>query len=888
MTTTTLQKERQRSRCSHIFKTTVSMLVFIASLGTWQSAKAQTQFYDDAITLTSQQTGGSVQTTNYAGLALDAPYTGYASLNKASSGTANPSLGTFDLNGTSQLNLTGGSIVADPPPAKRSMTYTITAARAKYRVYVKNTTAPSFSAITLPDAGGFGGNPANGEMYSNTTANIDLLNGLTVGGTYVLEVVFETDTRSSTNVTNTDADPGSTSYQAEFTLNAPPAPTLKGTAVYVTPNTGPNAGTQLTYTVNSSTPPPPPAFAGANLGGSGVAYDINTGQLALNGGMAMTTEAGTSTVTNATLYYRVRQQGTGGGAFSFITLSQTSNTNGSRTFSANNSTVNLINSTSITGSYSVDIYYQASGTSNSGNFTLLDNNNGSYYTASFTVNGTSIPSTTWTGGLNDNWFENGNWSNGIPTAGTNVTIANLGTGTTNPYPRIFANTTYVYTNASNQSTTINNSNSGLALARNLVMAGNSLADASKLGLVVGTLNVGGDFDNRYNSFTASDGTTTAFVGTNQTISGGTFANVTISGGGVKSLQTTMNVTSDLTFVSGFLVTDTTQPIISIVNLNDRAAINSNLGGRLIAETDDSYLRGLVTITHRTITLGTEDTFGNIGMSLTYSNNNPGEVTIARNTVQAYAPGNGAASGIRRIFDVSQPAAGSTTTITASIRFSYLDSETKNLGANGNINIDENDLALFVTTNKGNTFTNLGRTSINTSTNNLILDGVTAFAIPTTTFTLGDRTNPLPVELVAFDAKRSGANALITWATASERNSAGFEVQVSTDGLSFNNPKLQTASNTDLKKGAVYLFEDVAAGVDATLRIDSLVGGATVTKIDDNTKGLGYKNALQPEVKSGNIIGRSYAVFTINFLKEGTTVPMPMQSVNATALDIDGN
>ena len=362
-----------------------------------------------------------------------------------------------------------------------------------------------------------------------------------------------------------------------------------------------------------------------------------------------------------------------------------------------------------------------------------------------------------------------------------------------------------------QQTTINNSNSGQAVARNIVMEGTSLSDASKLGLVVGTLNVGGDFDNRYDSFGASDGTVTAFVGTNQTISGGTFASVSISGGGVKSLQTTMNVTSDLTFgSSGILATDITQPIISKVVLNDVANINGNLGGRLLMETDNAYLRGLVTITHRTITLNQEDTFGGIGMALTYSNTNPGEVTIARNTVATYSPGNGAASGIRRIFDVTQPAASASATLTARVRFIYLDIETKNLGANGNVNIDENELALFVTTNKGNTFTNLGRTSINTTTNNLILDGVTTFSLPTTTFTLGDRTNPLPVELIAFDAKRAGANALITWATASERNSAGFEVQVSTDGATFGKLAFVASGSANSAVNQQYSYTDTEA------------------------------------------------------------------------------
>jgi hypothetical protein len=809
MITTTLQKERQRNRRSRIFQAIVPMLAFLVSLGTWQSAKAQTvQFFNDAINLTVQQTGGNTLPVGYAGKArsADAPYNSYTKLGNAATGVANPQLGTFDLVNTSQLTLSGGSLVIRPLPDDDGDLYAVTAARLQYRVYLKTaTTLPAFTALPFPTATPVSA-PAGATRYSGASSS-NLLSGLSVGGQYVIEVRFEVATSSPINGNNLDTDTqGASTYQAEFTLTAPPAPTLKGTAVYVTPNAGPNANTQLTYSVNATTTPPP-AFVGANLGGAGVTYDINTGQLTLNGGMATTTEAGTSNVTNVVLNYRVRLQGTGGAGFTAINLSQTNNSNGTRTFGTNSSTINLINAASITGSYSVDVYYVASGTNSNGNFTIQDGSPTTPYTATFTVTGTAIPSTTWTGGLNDNWFENANWSNGVPTAGTNVTIANLGTGSINPYPRIFCNTTYVYTNSSNQqTTTINNGNSGLALARNLTMAGNSQSDASKLGLVVGTLNVGGDFDNRYGSFGASDGTTTAFIGTNQTISGGIFANVSIEGGGVKSLQASMTITSDLIFVNGLLATDVTQPLISIVTLNDRSLINGNLGGRLVTESDNAYLRGLVTITHRTITLGTEDTFGNIGLALTYSTA-PGEVTITRNTAAAYAPGNGVASGVRRIFDVSQPAADPSSVLRASVRFSYLDNETKNLGANGNININESDLTLYVTTNKGNTFTDLGRTSINTGTNNLIDNNVTAFAIPATTFTLGDRTNPLPVELTSFDAKRSGTNALITWATASEKNSAGFEVQVSTDGVAFKKLAFVASASANSSANQVYSYTD---------------------------------------------------------------------------------
>jgi hypothetical protein len=120
------------------------------------------------------------------------------------------------------------------------------------------------------------------------------------------------------------------------------------------------------------------------------------------------------------------------------------------------------------------------------------------------------------------------------------------------------------------------------------------------------------------------------------------------------------------------------------------------------------------------------------------------------------------------------------------------------------------------------------------------------------------------------------------------NSGGNGNDLLNSGLKFNNYTLETGSTTSLKKGAIYLFSNVISGVDARLKIEDLVGGAKVTKIDDNTADLGYRDAFQPEIQSGNIIGSSYAVFSISFYQAGTQIPAYLQQVNATALDIDGN
>jgi hypothetical protein len=114
------------------------------------------------------------------------------------------------------------------------------------------------------------------------------------------------------------------------------------------------------------------------------------------------------------------------------------------------------------------------------------------------------------------------------------------------------------------------------------------------------------------------------------------------------------------------------------------------------------------------------------------------------------------------------------------------------------------------------------------------------------------------------------------------------VPVLTDGLKFVNPTLITAPATDLQVGAQYLFSKVTTGVDAVVTIDSLINGAEVNKIDDNSSGTGYLNAFQPAIKAGGNIGMSYAVFTIKFFAEGTSNSVSLQTVHATAVDMDGN
>ncbi len=52
------------------------------------------------------------------------------------------------------------------------------------------------------------------------------------------------------------------------------------------------------------------------------------------------------------------------------------------------------------------------------------------------------------------------------------------------------------------------------------------------------------------------------------------------------------------------------------------------------------------------------------------------------------------------------------------------------------------------------------------------------------FGVGDLTDPLPVKLVDFSVRKENSRALLEWATASEKDNAGFHIQASRDGRTF--------------------------------------------------------------------------------------------------------
>jgi hypothetical protein len=738
----------------------------------------------------------------------------------------NASLGTFDIN-SGKLLLNGGTFTTTEAP-DATYDYAVTNAFIGYSVNKAGVGPTQYTTLELTQTAY---DPATGRRtFTLTQAQQNLIRqaaitaasgggGAAPGTKYEVAVQArvsydrtERSTGTVRNITVRDDNMGAQYVANFFVTGTIVQPTnLNTTNVFISPN---NPTPNTTYGASSGTTP---LFNGANLG----TYDVNAGRLFLNGGSAIAFVNGTDQVSNVRLNYRVYKSGQTPGAFSSLALTTGTTSNGNTTYSLSNALVNLVTTVvpgSGIGTFNVQVFYDADVTRANGSIgTLRDDNNSNFYTAQFTLNGNPVVTETWTGAINDDWFNAGNWDLGfIPTQMTNVIVPDFGGGTLRPYPNIYAGTTFVASNG----VLTNNSASGPALVRNLTLNGSTQAQRTILRLQGGRLRVFGDFSNLQDSYIQRENTVFELAGINQAISGGSnFDQVEVSGGGTKTLTGSMVVLTSFTFTSPntIFATDISKPTVNYIEFGDRTPSNPN-GAQLIGETNTSYIRGFARTTRSDVRAnerkpdGSPDprTFSNLGVTLFFTGSvNPGTTLITRNTAESYTPlinnggGETARYGIRRIFGIRP---GTTAGVKANMTFAYLENELVNLGPDGKGSVSEPNLGLFISTSSGNVFGGLGVDALDQVNNVLTKYEVKQFA----TFTLGDVTRPLPVVLTGFDAKRMGAETLLTWETASEKNSKGFFVEVSNDGKAFRSLGFVESATANTAQPQSYRFVDAEA------------------------------------------------------------------------------
>ncbi len=104
---------------------------------------------------------------------------------------------------------------------------------------------------------------------------------------------------------------------------------------------------------------------------------------------------------------------------------------------------------------------------------------------------------------------------------------------------------------------------------------------------------------------------------------------------------------------------------------------------------------------------------------------------------------------------------------------------------GNISNGSASTKLAIFNGTGWSYLGAGATAnINSSPQSVVINGIGNFFTSSVAFTLTDNTSPLPVELLNLNGALINKYVALTWATASELNNSGFEVEQSTDGLSF--------------------------------------------------------------------------------------------------------
>src|SRR6478752_5068105 len=115
--------------------------------------------------------------------------------------------------------------------------------------------------------------------------------------------------------------------------------------------------------------------------------------------------------------------------------------------------------------------------------------------------------------------------------------------------------------------------------------------------------------------------------------------------------------------------------------------------------------------------------------------------------------------------------------------------------------------------------------------------------------------------------------------------------VSAQGLVFNNHTL--LSGTKGADGAVYRFNNVTTNIDALVTINGR-SSSLVKLVNIDTTGIGHVKAFQPQVTYGDNNSSPagnmdwWMEFGISFVTHGTTTPVSVNSIDVTALDIDGN
>jgi hypothetical protein len=569
-----------------------------------------------------------------------------------------------------------------------------------------------------------------------------------------------------------------------------------------------------------------PTVVTPNLG----TYDLNgNSQLKLAGG-SLTVSQPDPIVGNsypgAQISYRVYLTGTPAPAYSNVIMPAVGNdSRGAVAFSTNSANIDVLSGLVNGGNYTIDVQFSLLVDDGSGSVSAVTDPSNSSYTLAFFVTPppvtpaggtTTWQSTTANGGSTD-WLLASNWSNGVPSATSNAIIP----------PK--NNSAIVYP-------VLNNPNPATPYAvNNLTLQGNTGSSAAQLTIGTATLSVYGNINQPAGGLAgntigvtgvanAALNSTLILAGADQIITGQLLvADIIVAGSGIKSVINIVTPSNTLSFrptsaSAGVIIQSAAQDtgsgaVVTVFDTtkNSYIALLSNSTVSLVpgdSETNTSYVKGVMRA-DRNLTNGSTNTFGNIGLDLT-PNHTPGLIVVYRVVGDPLTgPLASGAVPTKRYFQIQGDDNSSNTGFTGSnltATFHYLNSTDE---LNG---IQEQNLTLFSALQNGAPFTPAYGTL------NQADRTVTRVALPSFSnfyLTLGDRTRPLPVSLTAFSATVVGANVNLAWTTATEKNSAGFDVQVSTTGTNYRKIGFVASKSPNSQQQQNYTYVDTEAGKTGT-------------------------------------------------------------------------
>ncbi|MBC6607273.1 T9SS type A sorting domain-containing protein [Hymenobacter sp. BT188] len=246
----------------------------------------------------------------------------------------------------------------------------------------------------------------------------------------------------------------------------------------------------------------------------------------------------------------------------------------------------------------------------------------------------------------------------------------------------------------------------------------------------------------------------------QSISGDTYRALTVQGSGIKTLiGGNLTISSRLTLDNGTLATGANQVL---------------LDGAANLEENNGYLLGSI-LTTRTINNNAPSNFGGIGLTLRSNVGQLETVTVERITAGFGVNGDptnpSSNKTIRRRFRILSTRE---TAPNRTLEFTYRNANPSELEGNNPAN-----LQLYSSVDRTGFYSSVGTvtpasgpSTSNTAT--LIFNGSLTFN--NNYFSLSSNNAPLPVELISFTGKAENKTVRLTWATASELQNKGFEIE----------------------------------------------------------------------------------------------------------------